>query len=108
MKQIDEKVLSEMTRRLVLEFNPEQVILFGSHAWGAPDEDSDVDLFVIVTESDMSPARRAQRAHGCLRDIAVPKDILVRTRQEAEKYRSVHASLEALIFEKGKELYGRH
>jgi uncharacterized protein len=32
---------------LVEQFHPEQVILFGSYAYGAPDEHSDVDLLVI-------------------------------------------------------------
>ena len=35
-------------RRLAAEFDPEQIILFGSHAWGTPTEDSDIDLLVIV------------------------------------------------------------
>ena len=47
-----EDILAEMTRRLVREFAPEQVILFGSHAWGELNEDSDVDLSVIKESSE--------------------------------------------------------
>ena len=36
MKTIDPSLLEEITRRLVAEFEPEQIILFGSHAWGMP------------------------------------------------------------------------
>lgn len=32
---------------LVEQFQPEQVILFGSYAYGNPDEHSDVDLLVV-------------------------------------------------------------
>lgn len=39
--------------------------------------------------------------------MSVPKDVLVRTRMEAEKYRHVYASLESQIFEKGRLLYER-
>ena len=28
------------------EFAPQKIILFGSHSWGNPDNDSDVDLLV--------------------------------------------------------------
>ena len=35
-------------KRLAQEFNPERVILFGSHARGKPTEDSDVDLLVVA------------------------------------------------------------
>ena len=48
MKELSQGILREITRRLVAEFQPEQVILFGSHAWGTPHQDSDVDLLVIV------------------------------------------------------------
>jgi len=50
-----EDIIAEMTQRLVREFAPEQVILFASHAWGQPDADSDMDLFVVVKESDETP-----------------------------------------------------
>lgn len=96
-----------MTDRLVAEFDPDKVILFGSHAWGEPTEESDVDLFVVVSESDERPLQRARRARGCLKDVRVAKDVLVRTRLEMEKYRDVHASLESLVSEKGKVLYER-
>ncbi len=33
---VSDEVLAEMTRRLVQQFQPEQIILFGSHAWGQP------------------------------------------------------------------------
>lgn len=34
-------------RVLVEQFHPEQVILFGSYAYGEPDRDSDVDLLIV-------------------------------------------------------------
>lgn len=106
MKTVQSSALEEITRRLVAELQPEQIILFGSHAWGAPDEDSDVDLLVIVPHSDDKPARRAARAYRCLRGLMVPTDILVKTRAEVEHFRFVHASLESEILERGKVLYG--
>lgn len=107
MERLDEALLTEMTGRLVNEFDPDQVILFGSYAWGTPGEGSDVDLFVVVPESQERPAARMRRALACLEGIGVAKDVLVRTRHEAEKYRHVYASLESLILEKGRILYER-
>jgi predicted nucleotidyltransferase len=106
MKSISKELLEEMTRRLVAELQPEQIILFGSHAWGKPDEDSDVDLLVIVPWSNDKPTRRAMRAYRCLRGLMVPADILVKTRSEVERFQRVHASLESEILERGKVLYG--
>ena len=106
MKELSQGILREITRRLVAEFQPEQVILFGSHAWGTPHQDSDVDLLVIVPHSDEKPVQRAVRGHRCLKGLHVSKDILVKTRAEVERFRHVHASLECQILERGKVLYG--
>jgi predicted nucleotidyltransferase len=43
--------LPQVTTLLVDRFQPEQVLLFGSHAWGTPDQYSDVDLMVIISHS---------------------------------------------------------
>ncbi len=107
MHKIDEDLIHEMTRRLVKEFQPQQVILFGSYAWGRPDKYSDVDLMVIITDSDMSDYDRAVRGRRCLRDLDASKDVLVRTRAEFDFFRGVKASLEHRIFERGKVLYDR-
>ena len=97
-----------MTNQLVTEFDPDQIILFGSHAWGEPTEDSDIDLYVVVPDSSERPLARARRALTCLENLNVSKDVLVRTRHEAKKYQTVYASLESLILEKGRVLYERH
>ena len=97
--------IQEITRRLVAEFAPEQIILFGSHAWGHPDENSDLDLLVVVSESDQPAPRRAARAYRCLREVPVPLDILVKTRQEVERTRHVPASLIHDVLDRGKVLY---
>lgn len=106
MKNISPELLSEVTRRLAAEFQPEQVWLFGSHAWGQPDEGSDLDLLVVVRESNEPPVRRAQRAHRCLSGMGVAKDVLVKTRAEVERYRRVPASLTAAILGRGRLIYG--
>ena len=108
MQKVDDALLQELTDRLVDTFQPDQVILFGSYAWGNPDEGSDVDLYVIVPESSERPLQRARRALACLSGLRVAKDVLVRTRAEAEKFRHVYASLESQVFEKGRVLYERH
>ena len=106
MKSLSPELLNEMTSRLVAEFRPEKVILFGSYAWGEPGEDSDVDLLVIVAESDEKPVQRAVRAHRSLSGLNVSKDVLVKTRMEFERYQDVKASLENMILQRGKVLYG--
>ncbi|NPV07947.1 MAG: nucleotidyltransferase domain-containing protein [Anaerolineae bacterium] len=106
MKEASEQLTEETARPLADEFQPEEIILFGSHAWGALHEDSDLDIMVIVRESQERPARRAARAYRSLRGLAVPADILVRTRSQFEEYRQAHASPEARVSEEGRTIYG--
>jgi len=106
MKTLDKSLLETATQRLVAEFQPEQVWLYGSHAWGNPHDDSDVDLLVVVPHSDETPIRRSQRAHRCLRGLRMPKDVLVETRQEVDRVKGLKTSLENIILSRGRRLYG--
>jgi predicted nucleotidyltransferase len=51
--------IKEARKRLVQALHPERIILFGSHVWGTPGPDSDLDLLVIVGASDLPPHKRA-------------------------------------------------
>jgi predicted nucleotidyltransferase len=106
MKTLSHDLVGELAARLVAEFEAEEVWLFGSHAWGQPDKGSDIDLLVVVPDSNESPVRRAQRAHRCLRGLGVAKDVLVKTRAELDRFRGVPSSLEADILARGRKIYG--
>lgn len=45
--RIINKQISEINKKIVEKYRPEKIILFGSHAWGKPTKDSDIDLFII-------------------------------------------------------------
>ena len=106
VKVLDEELLRTATQRLVAEFQPEQIWLFGSHAWGTPTEDSDVDLMVIVPASRERGIQRMQRAQHCLRGIGFSKDVLVPTRAEVDRYKHLQASLFHQVLAQGRKLYG--
>lgn len=106
MKVLDANLLLQATQRLVAEFQPDEVWLYGSHAWGTPHDDSDVDLLVVVPHSDESPIRRSQRAHRSLRGLRMPKDVLVETRQEVNRVKELKTSLENDILSRGRKIYG--
>jgi predicted nucleotidyltransferase len=106
METLSQNLVHELIRRLVAEFQPHQIWLFGSHAWGLPDEHSDIDVLVVVGESSESPVRRAQRAHRCLKGLGISKDILVKTQAEIDRFRGVPSSLESDILARGRRIYG--
>jgi predicted nucleotidyltransferase len=106
MVTVSDELLQEITERLVAQLKPEEIILFGSRAWGSPRDDSDVDLLISLTTGADAVADYELQARRCLRGLGVAKDILVRTRDQIERYRDVPASLEALILSQGRVLYG--
>ena len=69
--------------QVVQRFHPRKVILFGSHAYGRPTEDSDVDLMVIMPHRGPG-ARAATRIRlACPRSF--PMDLVVRTPAEVRR-----------------------
>lgn len=103
---LQQDTLREISTRIANELHPERIILFGSHAWGRPNEESDVDLLVIVSDSDESPHDLAVRAHRALRGIPVPCDIIVRTHAELARINPVRSSLIHRALTEGIPLHG--
>ncbi len=103
---VTEATLAEITRRLVATYEPEQVVLFGSHAWGKPDEDSDVDLLVVVSESAQPAYRRASAGYRSLFGVGVPCDVWVRTRDEVLREAPLPTTLTHKILREGRVLHG--
>ena len=101
---ITNRLLQEITQKIVDAFHPEQIILFGSHAYGKPGETSDVDLLVIM-HTDLRPAERSAQISRVCRPRYLPMDILVRTPQEiAERLNAFDPFLEEILTH-GKVLY---
>ncbi len=101
-----QKVLDEIRDRLVVEFQPSAIYVFGSQVWGLPDIDSDIDILVIVPETDEDSVKRATRGYSALSGIRKPVDIIVRSQKEMDFGKRVYASLECKILEKGERIYG--
>ena len=106
VKTIPSGMLDKAVERLKAEFQPEEIYLFGSHAWGTPTDDSDVDLMVIVRESSEKAIQRMQRAHRCLTGLGFSKDVLVPTRAQVDRYKHLRASLFHQVLANGRKLYG--
>lgn len=98
--------IEEARRRLVAALHPERIFLFGSHAWGTPGPDSDLDFLVIVAESDLPPHKRARAAYRSLFGLGVPCDVVVQTRAETERLGQVVTSLTHRVLEQGRLIHG--
>jgi predicted nucleotidyltransferase len=101
----DEKIRAA-TKRIVREFDPLRVILFGSCARGDATVDSDVDLLVVFDEID-DPREQAARIRRSLANMSIFKDIIVTTAHELELRRYVPGSVLASALREGKTVYER-
>jgi len=83
---ISKRAIKKVAEEIVNHFHPQKVILFGSHAYGTPTEDSDVDLLVIMDaeERNLPQALKISRAisHPFPMDLVVLKPQEIRTRLE--------------------------
>jgi len=81
-----------MVKGLVEEFQPERIVLIGSYARGEATRDSDVDL-VVVMRANGSKREQQLRMRVALRDVHVPKDILVVTAREWHVQRNIPGTI---------------
>jgi predicted nucleotidyltransferase len=101
-----EAYLKEAVRRIIDNFNPEKIILFGSYAYGQPTADSDLDLMVIMN-TDEKPHKRAVPLRKALKGIGIPKDIIVKTPEEFESFKDIVGTIIYPAAHRGRLLYER-
>ena len=101
---MNNEFISIMTERIVREFDPLQIILFGSEARGEADRDSDIDLLVVFAELT-DKRKTALDIERVLADVPVAKDILVSTPEELERSRPRIGSVLRYAQQEGKVLW---
>ncbi len=96
------RVIRRYARAIADEFQPDKIILFGSHAYGTPNEDSDVDLLVVMptrNQHDQAVRIRVRLA------APFPMDLIVRTPEQVNWRLNEGESFLTTIMSKGKVLY---
>ncbi len=104
---ITPEIIEEVKLRLINVYNPLEIYLFGSYAWGDPTEDSDLDLLVVVLCSDEKMHKRSLPASLALIDMKIPKDVVVYTKEEFDKVSRDITSLMHKIRKEGKRIYAK-
>lgn len=101
---INDDLLKKISERLVAEFHPQRIILFGSQARGTADKRSDVDMLVITPiKGDrwdlMVEMNRA------LDPLDYAFDILVLTLEEFERDRFIPGTVARYASQEGRVIY---
>ena len=101
------KLIHDITEKIVKEYNPKKIILFGSYAYGEPTEDSDIDLLVIKNTNE-TPMQRWIRLRRLLMtpDVMISITPFVYTEKELDERRKIRDFFIEEILKKGVVLYG--
>ena len=98
------KLLDEVTRRIVASVKPQRVLLFGSAARGRMKRSSDFDVLVVMRE----PVHRRQTAQKIYRNLhgtGIAVDIVVATEEDVEKYGRRAGTILKSALQEGRVLY---
>jgi predicted nucleotidyltransferase len=88
-RQVDDRFLVALVRRIVAVSGATRVILFGSRARNEEREDSDVDLFVIVPGSAEERDIKRRAISHALFDRRIPLDVIVCTEDDVRQATSL-------------------
>lgn len=103
---IDSNKINEVVTKIATRFNPDKIILFGSYAYGTPNDDSDLDL-LIVQDSDLPIQKRGLDIRLSLIGSMIPIDLLIYTRSEFDQEKNKRFSFLNAAIKNSKVLYER-
>jgi len=95
--------IDDMCRQIVAKFDPKKIILFGSHANGQPNEDSDVDIMVVMPFEGRNVDQAIEIRKNISVDIAL--DLMVRSPAEIADRLSKEDFFIREIINEGRILY---
>lgn len=95
--------IKDLCEQIAREFEPEKIILFGSHAYGKPRWDSDVDLLVVMRFRG-NPLQQAIKIRSRI-ERPVAMDLIVRTPAQISKRLAMEDFFMREIVERGKVMY---
>lgn len=103
LKKTTSREIKKLCDQIAREFRPKKIILFGSHAYGKPQWDSDVDLLVIMPYKG-TPHGQAIKIRSRV-EAQIALDLLVRTPKQISRRLAMGDSFIREILERGKVLY---
>ncbi len=97
--------LEEIVRRLVDALSPRRIIFFGSHAYGQPHPDSDIDLMILFEDDEADRFEFIKKAYAAVRHVDSPVELHFRPAAKFDRWATVPASFEHEIAKKGRRVY---
>ena len=98
--------LKTIIEKINSNFNTKKIILFGSFAYGSPNNSSDIDLCIIMDLNNERKIKIMRDIRNHLYDVLLlPIDLIIYTEEEFSERVSNPTTLEYKIEKEGKVLY---
>src|SRR5450759_3346680 len=108
---VTESIIKQLVDR-IKQFDPEKIILFGSYAYGTPNDGSDVDLFVVknIDLQDIRQTRIEIRRSlfNIIWNNKIELDLLIDNEEHINYRINIDAKFYEELTTKGKILYAKH
>lgn len=105
---IDRGAITAIANLIVERFDPDQIVLFGSHSRNEAEKHSDVDLLVVMRDgADLQKNRGNPVRKAIAERFVLPVDVIIRTSSSIAKQREDPYSLINTILKEGEILYER-
>jgi len=106
MKELTTELLDEIIKRLAESIHPERIYLFGSHATGNADQDSDIDLLIVIPDTSQPCHDLALKGRASLWGLEIPVDLIVCTESQFKRYGNVKNTVMNEALYQGRLVYG--
>jgi len=99
--------IDNLIQNIKKEIPVEEIILFGSHAYGSPNEDSDIDLCILSKLNNQRKLDLTRKARKAIAYVSSkPVDILIYDKNDFYERANVVSTLEFKIKNEGVKVYG--
>lgn len=99
--------LNNLIKEIYNVFDITSVYLFGSYAYGTPNEDSDLDICIITNDKSKRKIEIMKLVRKAMAKVqSMPVDLLVYYSDEFDERAKSNCTLESQIFNNGVKLYG--
>ena len=103
---IKDSQINEIVTKIIANFNPKKIILFGSYANGNTTEDSDLDI-ILVKDTDLPKHKRGLEVRRLFYGLPIPMDFKIYTAREFDRELSNQYSFLYSAMNGSKILYER-
>lgn len=104
---ITQNIIDEVKKLLISTYDPIEIYLFGSYAWGRPHKQSDLDLCIIIDDYKKDRHQTLVDGYRALFDLDIAKDILVYSKKEFEAFSNDRTKFCHKIKNEGTLIYAK-